>query len=672
MRAFAKLVLIVCALAALGDLSLIASAGAASAGAHPHLRVSFPGQTRSGTSITVTGRVSGVHGHDRRVVLERRARARWKRAVRGRLSRSGTFRLKWRSPPSSQTIVLRVRVMAGHHTVAVSRSHPVRVRGAAPPTPVQGQSAPGTVVPPAGAVTPSLLAGGTAPPPSSTHPVPSPEPGDPPSGTDPGALVVDGTTAVVSPDRDTVLRDGAYSLRVSAGTVSRPTRASLVPSYDDGPVLEGPSLEAHIDGDWADGVKEVQVTLPLPGDLEGLGAGWTAAIVHDLSGTGDEQLLTGSALTMDAAAKTVTVSSKSLSRFHAITLPTLTIISAPSGDIRTGEWAVRLFRTFVGQRADQPSCSPAADRTRVSSTGSAFVPQVGRGNEAPILSCVQTSAGKAAWKLANNTGAVVHYDTDDDAQVDAVGTSSDPLTTAAYEVYNGTLFPMKGVDVPPGTSATVSIPEGSGGTVSFRASDPKLLPVTFALQQLGDLVPGESDAKKLYGLLSGCGWSLAIAMREQSLAKALTSLSNAVRCARSAADIAKLKFAKIITKPLLLINALIAEADTLAVELNPLEARLGFVGSDALGSTTPIDVRVLPGASWSFGLNDSAFLMATRSGAVLSATCTSTASVATDPLAILFASAGSAYWAAPWGSTTPPTGVPMRRSTVTTTPTCSC
>ena len=234
----------------------------------------------------------------------------------------------------------------------------------------------------------------------------------------------------------------------------------------------------------------MQITLPLPRDLSDLGAGWAPAVVHDLADAGEKQLLTGSALTVAATAKTVTFSTKSLSSFHSIALPVPMIISAPSANIKTREWALHLFRTFLGQEADQPTCSPPADRTRVSSTGSAFVPQIVRGNEAPILSCVQALTGKAAWKLANNTGAVVHYDADDDAQVDAVGTSSDPLTTAAYEALNGSLYPVQSVDIPPGTSATVSVPEGSAGTVSFTAADPKLLPVTFAMQQLGDLVPG--------------------------------------------------------------------------------------------------------------------------------------------------------------------------------------
>jgi outer membrane protein assembly factor BamB len=336
------------------------------------------------------------------------------------------------------------------------------------------------------------------------------------------------------------------------------------------------------------------------------------------------------------------VQATSLSRFHATLFP-VSIVSAPSanyeGVIKSSEWALRIFRALIGQRAAQPQCWPPASPSRVFSTGNAFDPQFGHGGESRIKYCAQTGSDRVEWKLANNSGAVLHYTAADDARIEDVEVTSDPLTALAYAGRNGEGYPKTEVDVPPGAEATVSVPQGSDGHVAFSAEDVGLMIETFTLQQVGTLLP-ESDAKKLYEALVGCGWSMTLSPQE---------LSSKLRCAQTVAGIARSRIAKAVEKPLLLLDAIAREVDTLEANVDPTEAELSSVAAGSLGVVDPIDAPLFPGAQWSIGLNDSGVPIATPDGRVFSLVCTSTKAKATDPMLELLDSTGTAAWAMPVG-----------------------
>jgi hypothetical protein len=451
---------------------------------------------------------------------------------------------------------------------------------------------------------------------------------------------------MIVPDRETVIENAGYALSVPPGTVEEPTQATVTPeSPDEDDVAPGPAVDVHIDADWSDGTKFVRVTLPLPAMDADEVSEWEPGVVHD-SVFGDSDIYLRGALTIDRSAGTLTVEATNLSPFHATLFP-ISIVSAPSanydGAIKSSGWALQVFRSVIGQRAGQPDCSPEVSAARALSGGNAFDPQVGRGGEPRIKYCVQAGGGKAEWKLVNNSGAVLHYATAEDAKIESTAVTSDPLTALAYQGRNGSGYPKTEVDIPPSAEATVSIPEGSEGRVEFTADDIDLMVATFTIQQIGTLLP-ESEAKTLYDSLQNCGWSLAVSP---------DALSSELKCAETAIGIVspKLgkKIAKVIAKPLLLLDAIAREIDTLDAVIDPAEADLTFVAAGSLGVVTPIDARLLPGAEWSIGLNDSGVPIATPDGRVFSLTCTSTKAEATDPLLELLAPSGVAAWAAPVG-----------------------
>jgi hypothetical protein len=469
-------------------------------------------------------------------------------------------------------------------------------------------------------------------------------PSNPPGASDP--IVIHGPSGTIVPDRETVIENGGYSLSVPPGTVDEPTTATVEPAPpDEDEVASGPAVDVHIDSEWSDGTKTVRVTLPLPPTEEGDGDEWEPGVVHDAA-SGEPEIFVRGALTLNYTAGTVSVQAASLSRFHASLFP-VSIVSAPTaiygGGIKLGEWALQIFRALIGQQAGQPECSPEASPARALSDGDAFDPQAGRGGEARIKYCVRAGSGRAEWKLVNNSGAVLHYTAGEDARIESTAVTSDPLTALAYADLNGGGYPKIEVDVPPGAEATVSIPEGSEGRVEFTADDVGLMVATFTLQQIGTLLP-ESEAKTLYDALQDCGWSLAVSPDE---------LSSKLKCAKTAIGIASPKLgkriAKVIAKPLLLLDAIAREIDTLDTVIDPAEADLTFVAAGSLGVVTPIDARTLPGAEWSIGLNDSGVPIATPDGRVFSLTCTSTKAKATDPLLELLAPSGTAAWAVPVG-----------------------
>lgn len=468
-------------------------------------------------------------------------------------------------------------------------------------------------------------------------------PSNPLGASDP--IVIHGPSGTVVPDRETVIENAGYALSVPPGTVEEPTEATVTPESPEDNVASGPSVEVHIDADWSDGTKFVRVTLPLPAMDASEENEWEPGIVHD-SASGDPDVYLRGALSIDQLAGTLTVKATSLSLFHATLFP-VSIVSAPSanyeGAIKSSEWALRVFRSLIGQQAGQPECSPEVSAARALSHGNAFAPQAGRGGEARIKYCVQAGSGRADWKLVNNSGAALHYAIAEDARIESTSVLSDPLTALAYAGLNGDDYPMTEVDIPPGAEATVSIPEGSEGRVELTANDVNLMVATYTLQQIGSLLP-ESEAKMLYDSLQDCGWSLTVSPEE---------LSSALSCARTAIKIASPKLGKkiekVIAKPLMLLDAIARELDTLDTVLDPAEAQLTFVAAKALGVVTPIDVRTLPGAEWSIGLNDSGVPIPTPDGRVLSVTCTSTKAKATNPLLELLAPSGTAVWSMPVG-----------------------
>lgn len=614
------------AAAALYCVPATAVAGRHSASPHATVRVSFPKEASIGDPIRVAGtvasgvipRITGDHTKVR-AQLEQKVGRDWRPCAHGRVAKSGTFSLTWLPIGRGNTALARIRVLARQRTLAISAPHRVSLRDSA-------AGVGGAVSGPAGS---SASSEG-----SSNYP-----------GA-PEAIVIHGPSGTVVPDRETVIENAGYALAVPPGTVEKPTEATVTPeSPDEDNVASGPSVEIHIDADWSDGTKFVRVTLPLPAMDAGEEDEWEPGVVHD-SASGDPDVYLRGALSIDQSAGTVTVKTTSLSLFHATLFP-VSIVSAPSanyeGAIKSSEWALQVFRALIGQQASQPECSPEVSAARALSDGDAFDPQAGRGGEARIKYCVQAGSGRAEWKLVNNSGAVMHYTTAEDARIESTAVTSDPLTALAYAGRNGGGYPKTEVDVPPGAEATVSIPEGSEGRVEFTAADVGLMIATFTLHEIGTLLP-DSEAKMLYGSLIGCGWSLALSPEQ---------LSSKLKCAQMAIDIAspKLgkKIAKVIAKPLLLLDAIAREIDTLDTLIDPAEADLTFVAAGSLGVVTPIDARLLPGAEWSIGLNDSGVPIATPDGRVFSLTCTSTKAKATNPLLELLAPSGTAAWAMPVG-----------------------
>ncbi len=148
----------------------------------------------SGRAVTVTGSIgrntsSGVLRRSRwHVVLEQRVkgthtqearRARWVVRARGRLHtghprRASSYRLHWTAGGPERKVMLRVRVVAGGHTIATSHARNVRLHIAAPPRGAPPTPAPPTPAAPTPAPTTSTP---TIPPPATSITVDTAHPG---------------------------------------------------------------------------------------------------------------------------------------------------------------------------------------------------------------------------------------------------------------------------------------------------------------------------------------------------------------------------------------------------------------------------------------------------------------------------------------------------------------
>ena len=176
------------------------SPGLAQAAHRSSLRVSARYRV-NGHAVTVTGSIgrntpSGVLRRSRwHVVLEQRVKgtqthkarhAQWVVRARGRLHtgpsrRFSSYRLQWTAGGAKRNVMLRVRVVAGGHTIATSHPRDVRLHVAAsprgaPPTPVP------TTTPAPTTTTPAPT---TTPPPATSITVDTASPGE---AINPGGL----------------------------------------------------------------------------------------------------------------------------------------------------------------------------------------------------------------------------------------------------------------------------------------------------------------------------------------------------------------------------------------------------------------------------------------------------------------------------------------------------
>ncbi|WP_346619596.1 hypothetical protein [Blastococcus montanus] len=317
----------------------------------------------------------------------------------------------------------------------------------------------------------------------------------------------------------TVISRGDYRLTVPPGVLDQAGAwGSVTPLASSGIPLEGPTADFTIHGPWADGQQTVDVTLPVDPELASLADdGFEPVTINHARDDLEVYPPALTRLSADGRVQTVSVaglSKKTSSLLHRSLLVPLTrpTVVNPRKSLLN-----ELVREFTGIRADQPSCAPdLTNHTRVHTAGDVFEKNELLGR-ATMRFCVTQGEGSAEgrWKLANNSGAVLHVNTQGEARQVNLYPTGDLLTDISYDVWNDmTGVPEDSsrvrVDVPPGGTVWVDLPEGS------RADDVEITQSTFlslssfVVRRIDKILP-DSEVRTVYTkILNTCGYALGL------------------------------------------------------------------------------------------------------------------------------------------------------------------
>lgn len=251
----------------------------------------------------------------------------------------------------------------------------------------------------------------------------------------------------------------SFALKVPVGVLGSFGAWASITDASAPSALTGPTADFHIWAPWGDGqTKPVLVTLPIDPALSLAEASTlTPAAVHFTPGN-DPDLYGAGAAHVDAAAKTITVATTSLSLLQATWLPTRWFTTAdPLSLSRT---ILQTVLEFSGVGASQPDCNLdiTADNL-VATHGSMFDVRLVTG-QPRFRYCVERDTASAVWKLANNTGAAMRVYGIGDPEVIDVSSSNHFLTDAFFAVKNGGGPYDGGAWVPPGSTVLVRVPQG--------------------------------------------------------------------------------------------------------------------------------------------------------------------------------------------------------------------
>lgn len=583
------------------------------------LAVHWPTAAEAGRTVVITGSVPERLRASSAVALELKTHRAFERLVTSRPSRTGNFRVKFSAPATLDLVLLRIRVLRGHKTLAVrSKSLRLRRRASAPVTTAPQQTVAPTPSKPAlpAPTVPSPLPSAPSPPPAGLQPAPTtstsglppqppaPEPTPPTQATYSATALPQASVTVRAP--------GGYALEVPAGTVERPARASITLLPTSGHRLQGPSARFHIDADWQDGRKAVVVRLPVNPDLGGVAAGLQPVVAH-YPDSGDATYWWGDAITRDLSTGTVSLRTTGLSIFSSTALSASVLASVSRLE---GSWtnasgiASGIAHDYLGLHADAPSCSALAPGTAASLEGPAFDSDQVFGDEPAIKGCVSPAVGgMVRWSLVNNTGAAIDLAFSGDATVVNFTQSGQLATDSLFAAYNGVRDYIPGHPPPDGVySSKVTVPPGGGVVVTTPTDRPTPLQLTvnrgqtqvaFVTRQLSTLLGTVATTDGYYGLLNDCGW--AYLLKDPSgLLSATTCLRSGVEelLDSSPATDTSATARKVIKEFEFLADVIYSNADAIELDQRPLDGTLTYTPPPGTPTSSPEPVTV-PG-SWPF------------------------------------------------------------------------
>lgn len=501
--------------------------------------------------VRVAGRVRAREGRripkGSRAVLEvRTAGSRSFRRVRSGVLRAGrrAYVLRWAAPKSVSALRLRVAIRSKGRRVGLSPTRSVRITSSSsPPASETGPVAP---------VAPSFTPGAAADAPAS-NPAPgassSPSPAEPPAedidtGPTPESSTRTGfgATAVVRPDRTTVVAVEGYRLEIPAGTVKVRTTASIALQQPTGPDFVGPRARFSIGGSWADGRRRVRVTLPIDPDLEAV----TSANPSDgylpvlALGTTDQrvQVFHGRDVEISADGETVSTSLTRLGDLVSSSMPE--IARLPSG-ATDGEYARRAVGAFRGLRAMQPTCR--RDRTNdptAMTRGDALDAQPALGGRSPVRYCIEArSNGNFAWRISNDAGTTLRFRVPNRASVVDLDQPGNPFIHRQSAAVNQAAPHMNAaythdVEVPPAGDVVIEVPSDDPPTRIEISGDSGAANRSLAILKAGEPMPDDGAIFRTGDELGDCG-RLAGANTAGDVADRLACLRDEIFKPRAAA-----------------------------------------------------------------------------------------------------------------------------------------
>lgn len=317
----------------------------------------------------------------------------------------------------------------------------------------------------------------------------------------------------------TMISRGDYMLTVPSGVLDQAGAwGSVTPLAGSGIPLEGPTADFTIHGPWADGTQTVDVTLPVDPDLVPLAdAGFRPVTINH--GKDDLEVYPPAMnrLSPDGRVQTVSVPSlsvKTASSLHdamLVPLTNLTTMNSRKSMLR------ELVREFTGIKADRPDCKPdLTGNDRVYTTGDVLEENALIARPT-MLYCVtqgETSA-EGRWKLANNSGAVLHVNTQGKARQVNLDPTGDLLTDISFDFWNNMTGDPEDtsrvqVDVPPGGTVWVDLPEGSRADDVQVTQSLALTVSSFAVRKMDKMLPDGSLKDVYTKIINACGFPIGL------------------------------------------------------------------------------------------------------------------------------------------------------------------
>ncbi len=365
----------------------------------------------------------------------------------------------------------------------------------------------------------------------------------------------------------TVVADGDYRLTVPASVIDElGAWASVTPLTTSGIPLEGPTADYTIHGPWADGLQTVDVTLPVDPDLAALSSdGFVPVTINHAADDLEVYPPALTRLSQDGRLQTVSVTGLSSKTSSSLHQSLLTPLTSPTYVNPRKSMLRELVREFTGIRANQPTCEPDTTASpRVHTSGDVFEenPRLGRPT---MLFCVTQgeSSAEGRWLLANNTGAVLHVNTQGAArQVNLWPLTGDLLTDLSYDVWNDMAGAPEDtsrvrVDVPPGGTVWLDLPEGTQADEVEITQSPDLALSSFLVRKIDKMLP-KSEAREIYAkIINGCGYPLAVDSGR---------VASWLKCAMEHAD--DLATIKALSNALFLFEGIIAADDVFSIAVS--------------------------------------------------------------------------------------------------------